>query len=63
MADKSQEILRKITEELSQKGSSDLMKELFLQDFEEIPVSYREFISNPYYLGNSTGNGKGIYPY
>mgnify|MGYP001623726025 CR=1 FL=1 len=61
--DKQQEILKKITEELSQKGSSDLMKELFLQDFEEIPVSYREFISNPYYLGNSTGNGKGIYPY
>lgn len=39
------------------------MKELFMQDFEEIPVSYKRFISDPYYLGNSTGNGKGIYPY
>lgn len=57
------EVLEQITEELARTGSSTLMRELFMQDFEEIPVSYREFISNPYYLGGSTGNGKGIYPY
>lgn len=35
---------------------------LYALNYKEKPVSIREFIESPDYIGVSTGNGKGIYP-
>lgn len=52
-----------ILDELRKYGKSEALDSLWYQDYEEIPVSIQEFISNPYYLGKSTRNGESIYPY
>ena len=52
-----------ILKEFKKYGRSEALEELWYQDYEEIPVSIQEFISNPYYLGKSTRNGESIYPY
>ena len=57
------QLVLKILSELKATGNSDTLNELWYQDYEEIPVSIQEFISNPYYLGKSTRNGESIYPY
>lgn len=56
--DKLAEILAEI-----QKGKSDKYKELMMTYYEEVPVTIDKFISDPLYLGKSTNNGEGIYPY
>ena len=52
-----------ILKELKKYGRSETLEALWYQDYEEIPVSIQEFISNPHYLGKSTRNGESIYPY
>ena len=52
-----------ILEELSSTGHSQTLDDLWYTDYTEIPVSIKEFITNPYYLGKSTRNGESIYPY
>ena len=52
-----------ILKEFKKYGRSEALESLWYQDYEEIPVSVQEFISNPYYLGKSTRNGESIYPY
>lgn len=53
----------KILNEINKTGSSEYLKDLYSEDYEEIPVSIDEFIENPRYAGNFTGNGSLIYPY
>lgn len=43
--------------------SLDPIKNLYLVDYDEIPVSIDEFLENDYYLGKVYNNGKNIYPY
>lgn len=46
--------------------NEDILKNLWAADYEEIPVSIEEFISNPRYLGSSLTNDEGeslIYDY
>jgi len=57
------ELTLNILKDLQQTGKSDLLEELWKQDYEEIPVSIDEFIENPYYIGKSFDNGEAIYPY
>lgn len=52
-----------ILDELRKYGKSEALDSLWYQDYNEIPVSIDEFITNPYYLGKSTRNGTSIYPY
>ena len=52
-----------ILKEFKKYGRSEALESLWYQDYEEIPVSVQEFISNPHYLGKSTRNGESIYPY
>ena len=58
-----QKLVLTILDELSKTGKSETLDNVWYQDYNEIPVSIKEFITNPYYLGKSTRNGESIYPY
>ena len=51
-----------ILTELSEKGYSQTLEQLYLVDFKEVPVSIDRFLTDPYYLGETNGNGSQIYP-
>ena len=53
----------KILTEMAENGYSQTLRDIWLVDYEEIPVSIDEFICNPKYLGKVTGNGSLIYPF
>lgn len=55
--------LRRIIEEVANKGYSETLETLWLADFKEVPVSIDEFICNPYYLGKTNREGEAVYPY
>lgn len=55
-------LILKILEELSITGESETLETVYLTDFKEVPVSIDTFLSDPYYLGKSNGNGTQIYP-
>lgn len=61
--DEEKQILIDILTELSQYGESDTYKNLWLEDYKEIPVDLDTFLCNDRYLGKVTRNGEGIYPY
>lgn len=44
-------------------GKADDIAKLYDADYDEIPVDIDIFLESPEYLGNSTNNGKAIYPY
>lgn len=45
------------------KGNEDSYNQLYYSDYEEIPVSFEQFISDDNYLGKSTRNGQFLYPF
>jgi hypothetical protein len=57
-----QAVLIKIVEELSDKGYSQTLEQVYLIDFKEVPVSIDRFLCDPEYLGESNGKGSQIYP-
>ena len=63
LSPENKELVVKILSEYRDFGESQTLKDIWLTDYNEIPVSIDEFICNPYYLGKSTGNGTLIYPY
>lgn len=52
----------RILEELSDKGYSQTLEQIYLVDFKEVPVSIDRFLTDPYYLGETNDCGKQIYP-
>lgn len=58
-----QKLLKKILEEVGDKGYSRTLEQLWLVDFKEVPVSISEFISSPFYMGPVTRNGDAVYPF
>ena len=63
LSTQEQQMVMDILKEMKKYGRSETLESLWYQDYEEIPVSIQEFISNPHYLGKSTRNGESIYPY
>lgn len=61
--DEEKSILVQILMELSQAGESQTYKDLWYQDYKEIPVDLDTFLCDDRYLGKVTRNGEGIYPY
>lgn len=61
--DEEKQILIDILTELSQYGESETYKNLWSEDYKEIPVDLDTFLCNDRYLGKVTRNGEGIYPY
>jgi hypothetical protein len=57
-----QKQLLKILEELSDKGYSETLEQIYLVDFKEVPVSIERFLTDSEYLGGSNDNGNQIYP-
>lgn len=58
-----QQILIQILQELSIDGDSSTYRNLWLEDFKEVPVSIDQFICDPYYLGSVNRNGEAVYPF
>jgi hypothetical protein len=52
----------KIVDELSTKGYSETLEQIYLVDFKEVPVSIDRFLTDPYYLGKTNKQGAQIYP-
>lgn len=55
-----------ILKEMSEKGESKTLSDLMYEDYEEIPVTIEEFLTNPIYLGKGLINQEGkftVFPY
>lgn len=63
LSPKEQEAVLKILDDQAKTGNSQELQQLYNADYEEIPVDIDTFLESPEYLGNSTNNGKAIYPY
>lgn len=61
LSEEDKETVRKILNEISKKGKSNQLEDLYLDDYEEIPVSLETFLSDEKYLGKFTNYGKDIY--
>ena len=53
--------VKQILSQISNKGKSQELENLYYDDYEEIPVDLETFLSNDLYLGNYTNHGKDIY--
>ena len=60
LTDDEKDVVRKILLDVSEKGKSDTLTELYYDDYEEIPVDLETFLCDEMYLGNYTNNGKDI---
>ncbi|MBQ2856447.1 MAG: hypothetical protein IJE78_04855 [Bacteroidaceae bacterium] len=58
-----QKLLRQILVEIADTGDSQTYKDIWLEDFKEVPVSIDQFIADPHYLGEVTDRGKKVYPF
>ena len=58
-----QMVLRQILQEIADTGDSETYHDVWLADFKEMPVSIDQFICDPYYLGETTKNGAGVFPF
>ena len=55
-----------ILKEITDNGESKTLSDLVYEDYEEIPVSIEEFLTNPIYLGKGLINQEGkftVFPY
>ena len=55
-------VLNKIISEIEKTGTSKLLDSLYMEDYEEIPISFNQFINDPFYLGSATDNGEAVWP-
>lgn len=55
-------VLNKIVSDFQKTGQSKLLDSLYMEDYEEIPISFNQFIDDPFYLGSATDNGTAIWP-
>lgn len=63
LSPENKDLVIKILEEYRDTGVSETLESIWMVDYEEIPVSITRFICDEEYLGKSTENGNGIYPY
>lgn len=61
LTDEEREKVKQILIDVSNKGKSEQLKELYYDDYEEIPVDLETFLCDDMYLGNYTNHGKDIY--
>lgn len=55
--------LKKILEEIAETGDSPTYRDIWLEDYIEIPVDIDTFLCDDYYLGKITRNGNAVYPF
>lgn len=56
-------VVCQILNEIEKSGKSKMLESLYMEDYDEIPVSIDRFLEDPMYLGNSTGNGTQIWDF
>ena len=61
--EKEKAYLRKILEEIAETGDSQTYRDIWLEDYIEIPVDIDTFICDDQYLGKITRNGNAVYPF
>ena len=61
LTDEEKQIVKQILMDVSNKGKSDTLTELYYEDYEEIPVDLETFLCDEKYLGNYTNFGRDIY--
>ena len=61
LSDDERKIVRQILLDVSNKGKSDTLTDLYYEDYEEIPVDLETFLCDEMYLGKYTNYGKDIY--
>lgn len=58
-----QALMRKILQEMADKGYSVTLEQTWLADFSEIPVGIDQFLNDENYLGRATNGGESVFPY
>lgn len=61
LSEEEKAVVRQILLDVSEKGKSDELTNLYYEDYEEIPVDLETFLSDEQYLGKYTNYGKDIY--
>lgn len=61
LSDEEKEKVKQILLDVSDKGKSEKLTDLYYDDYEEIPVDLETFLCDDRYLGNYTNHGKDIY--
>lgn len=61
MDDNERVVFQAIMTELSSTGDSETLRQLWMEDYDQIPVDIDTFLDDPYYLGSSVGDA--LYPY
>lgn len=61
--DEEQKLIIQILKEYADTGTSKTYTDVWLEDYEEIPVDIDTFLEDPQYLGLATNYGKQIYPF
>ena len=61
LSDDERQIVRQILLDVSNKGKSETLTDLYYEDYEEIPVDLETFLCDEMYLGKYTNYGKDIY--
>lgn len=55
--------LKTILEEIAATGDSQTYRDIWLEDYIEIPVDIDTFLCDDYYLGRTNRNGEAVYPF
>lgn len=63
LSDKEQATIVQILKEYAETGTSKTYNDVWLEDYEEIPVDIDTFLEDPEYLGQATNYGRQIYPF
>lgn len=63
LSDNEQQVLIQILKEYAETGTSKTYTDVWMEDYEEIPVDIDTFLEDPEYLGLATNYGKQIYPF
>jgi len=63
LSEEEKKLTEKALGEIFSGGDSELATSLWYADYKEVPVSIKTFLSDPHYLGQSTGNGELVYRY
>ena len=61
LSEDERKVVRQILLDVSNKGKSEKLTELYYEDYEEIPVDLETFLCDEMYLGKYTNYGKDIY--
>ena len=61
LSDDEKQMVRQILLDVSNKGKSETLTNLYYEDYEEIPVDLETFLCDEMYLGKYTNYGKDIY--